>query len=86
MKKQMGDPYYDLISLDEWSVDNHKRTILLSHHPHMGSGLSIRGLYDHFYEDSKNKEEELKKYSKTIGLTLLPVKDRICNYAKQFIS
>lgn len=84
MKKQGDDPYYDLISLDEWSAGNEKRTILLSHHAHMASGLSIRGLYDHFYEDSKKKESELEKYYKHIGLKLLPIQNRMCDYAKQF--
>ncbi len=84
MKKQDDNPYYDLISLDEWSMDNDKRTVLLSHFPHMACGWSIRGIFDHFYEDAKKKEEFLTDYYGTFGIQH-NAKDRMSKYVKQFV-
>ncbi len=86
MKKQGDNPYYDLISLTEWTDDNEKKIVLLSHCPHMADGLSIRGMYEHFYNDSLEKENFLKVYSGSMGLTLKTPKERMCEYARQFVS
>lgn len=77
MKKQGDNPEYDLVPIDEWSLDREKQTTLLLHFPHMKGGLSIRRMYDHFYEDSVNKESFLSSYFSSLGLTLKTREDRM---------
>jgi len=85
MNKQSDNPYFDLMSLSEWTDDKDKKIVLLSHYPHLAKSLSIRGMYEHFYEDAKRKESFLHKYFSGLGLNLTSPKDRMADCVKQFI-